>query len=74
MFAVKGYFNGNNIILDEDIDIEKGQEVIVTVLPSFKAESGKGKPDLSVYMGRGKKMFDTDAGKFVEELRNDDRV
>lgn len=72
MFAVKGYFNGDNIVLDEAVDIEKGQEVIVTVLPSFKAESGK--PDLSVYMGRGKKMFDTDAGKFVEELRNDYRI
>lgn len=74
MFAVKGYFNGNNIILDEDVDIEKGQEVIVTVLPSFKAESGKVKPDLSVYMGRGKKMFDTDAGIYIDKLRGNDRV
>ncbi|MGN0587591.1 MAG: hypothetical protein ACI4JF_09925 [Oscillospiraceae bacterium] len=72
MFAVKGYFNGDNIILDEDVDIEKGQEVIVTVLPSFKTESVK--PDLSVYMGRGNKMFDTDAGIFIDKLRGNDRA
>ena len=36
MFAVKGYYNGSKIILDEDVDIEKGQEVIVTVLQTFK--------------------------------------
>lgn len=74
MFAVKGYYNGSKIILDEDVDIEKGQEVIVTVLQTFKNEGAKNKPDLSAYMGRGKKMFDSDAGKFIEELRSDDRV
>ena len=30
--------------------------------------------DLSKYMGRGPKMFDGDAGEFIRELRNNDRI
>lgn len=61
MFAAEG--SDRKIILDEDTNIEK----------SFKNESEKCVPDLSMYMGRGKKMFDFDAGEFIEELRNDFR-
>ena len=61
MFAAEG--SDRKIILDEDTNIEK----------SVKNESGKVAPDLSVYMERGKKMFYSDAGKFIEELRNDFR-
>lgn len=61
MFAAEG--SDRKIILDENTNIEK----------SVKNESGKFAPNLSVYMGRGKKMFDSDAGKFIEELRNDFR-
>ena len=34
----------------------------------------KNKIDLKKYMGRGKKMFDTDAGDYVKELGENDRV
>lgn len=30
--AVKGYYNGNHIVINEDINLSTGQEVIVTVL------------------------------------------
>lgn len=70
--AVKGYYDGKQIVVDENVDMTVGQEVIVTILDMKKKE--KKKIDLSNYMGRGKKMFDTDAQEYVKELRADDRV
>lgn len=70
--AVRGYYNGHQIVIDEDIKMIAGQEVIVTILDR-KAEEGK-KIDLSQYMGRGKKMFQTDAQEYIKELRENDRI
>lgn len=30
--AVKGYYNGSHIVINEDINLSTGQEVIVTIL------------------------------------------
>ena len=30
--AVKGYYNGSHIVMNEDISLNTGQEVIVTIL------------------------------------------
>ncbi len=30
--AVKGYYNGSHIVINEDINLNTGQEVIVTIL------------------------------------------
>lgn len=70
--AVKGYYNGSQIVMDEDIKLTAGQEVIVTILEMKKQE--KKKIDLKKYMGRGEKMFHSDAQDYIKELRNDDRV
>lgn len=32
MMAVKGYFNGENIVTDEKISLQTGQKVIITIL------------------------------------------
>lgn len=32
LVAVKGYYNGSQIVMDEDIKLIAGQEVIVTIL------------------------------------------
>ena len=32
--AVKGYYNGSHIVIDEDVSLSAGQEVIVTILDS----------------------------------------
>ncbi len=69
--AVKGYYNGNQIVIDEDVKMAVGQEVIITILDMPKA--GK-KIDLSRYMGRGEKMFQSDAQEYIKELRENDRV
>lgn len=70
--AVKGYYDGNQIIVDENINMSAGQEVMITILDG-KRDLPK-KLDLSKYMGRGKKMFSIDAQEYVEELRNNDRI
>lgn len=70
--AVKGYYNGNQIVMEEDIQLSVGQEVIVTVLDMKKPQ--KKKIDLKKYMGRGEKMFQTDAQEYIRELRDSDRI
>ena len=70
--AVKGYYNGNQIVMEEDIQLAAGQEVIVTILEMKK--SPKKKIDLKKYMGRGEKMFETDAQDYIRELRDSDRI
>lgn len=71
--AVEGYYDGNQIIMDEDIDLSIGQRVIVTVLETKELVQAQ-KVDLKKYMGRGKRMFQTDAQDYIEELRTNDRV
>lgn len=73
MTAVNGYYNGNRIVMDEDIPLRKGQRVIITLLEPL-AEQPKRDIDLRKYMGRGQKMFYGDADAYVKELRSSDRV
>ena len=70
--AVKGYYNGKQIVMDEDVNLAAGQEVIITILEMQNKE--KKKIDLKKYMGRGEKMFQTDAQDYIKELRDSDRV
>ncbi len=70
--AVKGYYDGTQIVMDEDVNLKVGQEVIVTILDIQKKE--KKKVDLKQYVGRGEKMFPTDAQEYIKELRTDDRI
>ncbi len=72
--AVSGYYNGSHIVMDEDLKLQAGQQVIITVLEGIQPHRETKKVDLKKYMGRGKKMFDVDAGDYVKELRADDRV
>lgn len=73
MTAVKGYYNGNQIVMDEQVPLRKGQQVIITLLEP-PAEALKGNIDLRKYMGRGQKMFHGNADAYVKELRTGDRI
>ena len=73
MTAVEGYYNGTQIVIDENIHLRKGQRVIVTVLDS-SVDRPREKTDLRKYMGHGRKMFNGNAEAYVKELRADDRV
>ena len=70
--AVSGYYNGEHIVTEEKVDLVAGQKVIITIL-EYTPEKKK-KVDLSSYMGRGAKLFDSDANDYVRGLRSDDRV
>ena len=58
--------------MEEDIQLSAGQEVIVTVLDTKRPQ--KKKIDLKKYMGRGAKLFKTDAQDYIRELRDNDRI
>lgn len=70
--AVKGYYNGSHIVINEDISLITGQEVIVTILDTQNVPEKK--IDLKKYMGRGEKMFHTDAQDYIREMRDSDRI
>ena len=70
--AVKGYYNGSHIVINEDISLSTGQEVIVTILDSQSVPEKK--IDLKKYMGRGEKMFHADAQDYIREMRDSDRI
>ena len=71
--AVKGYYDGSKIVMNEDIPMMAGQEVIITILEPVKTKTKNY--DLRKYMGRGEKMFpDSDAADYVRSLRENDRI
>ena len=70
--AVSGYYNGSQIVMDEAVDLAEGQRLNITILGSSYS-SPKKTIDLKTYMGRGRKMLQTDANDYVRELRSNDR-
>ena len=65
--AIEGYYDGSRIVLTENVVLQKGQKVIVTA--EVVGADVKKPVDLSVFMGRGKKMFENDAMEYVRTLR-----
>lgn len=70
--TVKGYYNGNHIVISENVNLNIGQEVMITILDT-KSTSEK-KVDLKKYMGKGEKMFQTYAQDYIKEMRSDERI
>lgn len=70
--TVKGYYNGNHIVISENVNLNIGQEVMITILDTESVP--KKKIDLKKYMGKGEKMFQTDAQDYIKEMRNDERI
>lgn len=67
MLAVKGTIQGNTVVIkDEDIKKYDGKDVIVTIL-DFQFEQQKKQVDLKKYMGRGEKLFQSDAQEAIIE-------
>ena len=65
--TVKGYYNGNHIVISENVNLNIGQEVMITILDTESVP--KKKIDLKKYMGKGEKMFQTDAQDYIKEMR-----
>ena len=70
--AIKGHYDGKQIVMEEDIEMAAGQEVIITVLDM--SVQTKKKFDLKKYMGRGEKLYREDAQEYVREMRDNDRI
>ena len=70
--AISGFYNGSYIVANGNVALRKGQKVIITL--DVPDEEVPEKVDLSSFMGRGKKMFTTDAGDYVKELRENYRL
>lgn len=70
--TITGYYDGNQIVMNEKMKLAVGQEVLITILEQKK--SSRKDIDLSKYVGRGEKMFQTDASDYVKELRDSDRI
>lgn len=70
--TVKGYYNGNHIVISENVSLNIGQEVMVTILDTQSAPDKN--IDLKKYRGRGKKMFQTDVQDYIKEIRSDERI
>ncbi len=74
MVAVRGIIQGNTVVVeDEDIQRYDGKDVIVTIL-DYPYKQQKKKIDLKKYMGRGEKMFQSDAQEYIREMRNNERI
>ena len=76
MTATGGYFNGDHIVMDEQINLKNGQRVIITVLDTSHSDARADKDDIKSFMGRGKKLFDSTSAidKYLMELRDNDRL
>jgi len=64
--TVEGYYNGNQIVLDENISLAHGQRVMVTILENPKKKS----LDFSKYRA-GKYAIPMNAKDYVKEMRED---
>jgi len=71
MLAVKGYYDGKQIILDKDYKLKKGQKVVVTIIDVD--EQVKKRVDLMKYKGIGKGIWNKDVQEYIKDLRNNDR-
>ena len=73
--TIKGYYDGNKIIIDEDIKLAIGQQVFITILEKLETEEKTIKDiDLKKYKGRGSKLMNYDAQEYVNNIRANDRI
>ena len=61
------------VIEEEDMEKYDGKDVIVTIL-DFPYRQKEKKVDLKKYMGRGEKLFHSDAQEYIREMRDHDRL
>lgn len=52
MLALKGYFNGKDVILLEKVDIKRNQKVIITVLDEYLSIDVKSEKAYKKYIGK----------------------
>ena len=69
MLAVNGYYNGINIVLDKEIDMEIGQRLLVVLETPKK---NKRKINLEKYVTTTERGKDVES--YMKEMRDGDRI
>lgn len=69
MLAVNGYYNGSTIVLDKEVELIKGQRVLV-VLETTSTK--RKKIDLDKYVTPTERGQNVEA--YMEEMRGNDRI
>ena len=76
MLAVKGYFDGNNYIVEENVVVKPNQRVIITFLDDdFDASATSEKKRATETLHKIQAMFNDDKGwnseqEMIEDLAN----
>lgn len=68
--AVKGYYDGEQIVIDEDVKMAKGQEVIITILDMQKKR--KDNIDWDSFVVPSERGNNVD--EYMREMRENDRM
>ena len=68
--AVKGYYDGTQIVMDENMNLKAGQEVIVTVLDMQK--KARKEIDWDSFVIPSERGQDVD--EYMKEMRENDRL
>lgn len=68
--AVKGYYNGERIVIDEDVEMAKGQELIITILDM--QEKHKDSIDWDSFVVPSERGSNVD--EYMREMRENDRI
>ena len=69
MLAVNGYYNGSTIVLEKEVELTKGQRVLV-VLETTRTK--RKRIDLDKYVTPTERGQNVEA--YMEEMRGNDRI
>ena len=73
MLAVKVYYDGTKIIVNDDVVLQEGQELIITLLDTqLNIISQNQNFDFDKYTTKTDRI--QDAGEYIKELRENDRI
>ena len=69
--AVKGYYDGTRIVMDEEVDLIEGQEVVVTLL-DYPGGKKRKEIDWDSFVIPSERGQDVDG--YMKEMRENDRL
>lgn len=69
MLAVNGYYNGTNIVLEDEVEMEKGQRLMVVLETPKRGRKNINFNQYVTTTERGKNVE-----SYMEEMRSGDRI
>ncbi|MCR5124171.1 MAG: hypothetical protein K6B43_03145 [Treponema sp.] len=78
MTSIRGYYDGNSVVVTDNIPIKANQQVIVTLLDEEYTQQRRKftRKELDDFVGSGMNICPkgVDAHDFVKSMRSEDRV